>query len=64
MKQLVSEERYFQILNEELAHHPMGEDLAPFIQMPGGYDWPHDSLDSEVVYIDVSQKVMSNYRTR
>lgn len=64
MKTRVSEERYFQILNEELAKHPMGEGLAPFTRTPGGYEWPHDNMDNEVVYIDVSQKVMRDYRTR
>jgi len=42
----------------------MGAGLDPFIQLSGGYDWPHDNMDDEKVYIDVSQKVMRDYRIK
>jgi hypothetical protein len=63
MKQkLVSTEEYTRILNETLAAHKKGAGLAPFRHTGTGYDWPKD-MDTDSIYIDVSNQVKELYRT-
>lgn len=56
----VSEQRFIELLNENLAKDAKGAYLKPFILGPHGYDWPHDAGHDEV-YRHVANTVRERY---
>lgn len=57
----VSEERFVQLLNEELLKDPRGAYLKPFILGNKGYDWPHGITSEDMIYRRVANIVRERY---
>lgn len=59
--QYVPEDRFVELLNEELTKHAQGAYLPPFTLKQTGYDWPHSNSKIELVYLHVANKVREKY---
>ena len=60
----VSEERFVQLLNDELVRDPKGSYLKPYILGNKGYDWPHDTMANDMIYRRVANIVREKYGIR